>query len=494
MKQLKWVVVASLLIYIAPQHSASMPMAFSISSMPKLPCNMEWTVIQKKVGPLLWVLVISTILVLFIMYSSDGFNQSTLISAAAANNSLTELVQSPSDKEAAADASGLLQQSSTSLPDSNSSLIVIAQGLVDPNASSSPVQLSTGEIEEICDVSQGKWAKEPRGPTYTNLTCPMLRDIKNCGKYGKDQNYLYWRWQPNGCDLPRFEPETFLNIVRGKKMAIIGDSLARDHFESLLCLLSQADIPTNTFRDSIDKFLTWHFPKHNFTLMVLWSGYIVEASPRIVNGTASSSFDLHLDKVSKDWADKLPGADYAILSGGNWFFRKLHLYEGGELIGCVGCWEPNVTRLSAAYAITRAQRTALEFISSCRECEGLVALLRTYTPSHFENGSWFSGGYCNKTRPLDESDVSMDDVAWEIRKMQREELMRVRREKESGVRIRFGVLDITKAMMLRADGHPGEHWSKYEGRVNDCLHWCLPGPVDMWSELLLATLSKNSLL
>lgn len=91
----------------------------------------------------------------------------------------------------------------------------------------------------MCDISEGKWVEEPRGSIYTNTTCPTLRDIKNCGKYGKDQSYVYWRWQPEGCDIPRFEPETFLGMVRGKKMAFIGDSLARDHVESLLCLLSQ---------------------------------------------------------------------------------------------------------------------------------------------------------------------------------------------------------------------------------------------------------------
>ena len=85
----------------------------------------------------------------------------------------------------------------------------------------------------------GKWTRDFREPIYNNLTCPTLPIVKNCVKHGKDPDYMYWRWKPDGCDLPRFAPSMFLGIVRGKKLAFIGDSLARNHMESLLCLLSQ---------------------------------------------------------------------------------------------------------------------------------------------------------------------------------------------------------------------------------------------------------------
>ncbi|URE25538.1 hypothetical protein MUK42_07911 [Musa troglodytarum] len=431
---------------------------------------MEWSVIQKKVGPLLWLLVISTVLVLFIMHSSPAFSVS--IKAV--------LTQSP-----LVTASDVTNQSA-SLPANTGGVTPVHDG------SSSP-QLSADGIEEQCDTSKGKWVREPGASIYTNLTCPTYPDINNCGKYGKDQSYLYWRWQPDGCDIPRFEPETFLNIVRGKRMAFVGDSLARNQIDSLLCLLSQAETPREVSRDSSGKYVTWYFPPHDFTLMVMWTEYFVEARPRIINGTASNSFEIHLDRVSTSWAEKLPGVDYAVLSGGNWFFRAIHLYEEGKIVGCVNCREQNLTEFGVAVTIRRALRTALRFISSCEDCEGLVTFLRTFTSSHFENGSWLTGGYCNRTQPSNETRTPPDDVAWEIRKIQLEEIERVRRP-ESGGKTRFGVLDVTKAMMLRADAHPGDHWTKKsKASVNDCLHWCLPGPIDMWSDLLLATLEKKFL-
>ncbi|XP_073010102.1 xyloglucan O-acetyltransferase 3-like isoform X2 [Typha latifolia] len=422
-------------------------------SSPRLQCTMEWNVIQNKIkSSLLLLLLISAIFLLSILYSSNSFTTTT--------------------KES-------LSQSSL-LTDLDISLMPTTQ---------SPSQNSTPAIEEQCDISIGKWVKEPRGPIYTNMTCSTLPDFKNCQKYGKEQSYLYWRWKPDGCDLPRFDPERFLGVVRGKKLAFIGDSLARNQMESLLCLLSQAETPIDIYKDSADRYRTWYFPSHNFTLMVMWTEFYVQGVQRIINGTASASFDIHLDKINNNWASQLPSINYAIISGGNWFFRTNYLYEGGEIIGCVNCREENLTDFGIPYAVKRVINKALESINECKECDGLVTFLRTYTPSHFENGSWFNGGYCNKTQPLDENELNLYSIDWELRKIQLEEIKRVKEENGSK---KFELLDVTKAMMLRVDGHPGANYDKrWVRNANDCLHWCLPGPVDMWNDLLLQLLTRN---
>ena len=52
-------------------------------------------------------------------------------------------------------------------------------------------------------------------------------------------DFLNWKWKPENCELPSFDAKRFLEMSRGKKMAFVGDSVARNHIESLLCLLSQ---------------------------------------------------------------------------------------------------------------------------------------------------------------------------------------------------------------------------------------------------------------
>ncbi|GAA0151063.1 hypothetical protein LIER_37225 [Lithospermum erythrorhizon] len=123
----------------------------------------------------------------------------------------------------------------------------------------------------------------------------------------------------------------------------------------------------------------------------------------------------------------------------------------------------------------------------------MFTLLRTFSPAHFEGGSWDQGGGCNRTRPFTEDEVidRANGVDGEYRKVQVEEIERARKEGERWGN-KFEVLDITKAMLMRPDGHPGLYWgNKWMKGYNDCIHWCLPGPVDAWNELLLYMLRKQ---
>ncbi|KAF8772553.1 hypothetical protein HU200_005510 [Digitaria exilis] len=479
------------------------PSSSSSSASPRLlhSNSSEWNaVVQRNIkSSLLLLLVLSTIFVFSVLHTSHSFGST------AAEEGLTQqstLVVSgrlvPEEEEAdepigPAENNVASEQSSPaaiSLPSANSSSATTAS-TAERTRDQSVVEV---QVVERCDMSMGKWVREPRGPIYTNLTCPTLPDFKNCQKYGKDPGHLFWRWQPDGCDLPRFSPERFLDVVRGKRLAFIGDSLARNQMDSLLCLLSQAETPTDVYRDAYDKFRTWHFPAHNFTLMAMWTEFYAHAVPVLdAEGKPTASFDIHLDRLNANWTSRLPGLDFAVISGGNWFFRVNYLWENGRRIGCVNCREANLTDLGIAYAVRRVVRPALEAIAKCHGCSGsnnLVTFLRTYTPDHFEHGSWFSGGYCNRTQPLEEGEISLQSIGWELRRVQSEEVARVRERTGSK---RFGVLDVTKAMMLRADGHPGGHYDKrWVRNASDCLHWCLPGPVDMWNDVLLQRLAQIS--
>ncbi|PWA77139.1 protein ALTERED XYLOGLUCAN 4 [Artemisia annua] len=84
-------------------------------------------------------------------------------------------------------------------------------------------------------------------------------------------------------------------------------------------------------------------------------------------------------------------------------------------------------------------------------------MLRTFSPSHFENGTWDNGGNCNRTNPLKDYEVESSEFYREISRMQNEEIERANKEcleKEK----RFKVMDITMVMAMRADGHPRSHW------------------------------------
>lgn len=98
---------------------------------------------------------------------------------------------------------------------------------------------------KTCDIFSGEWIPNPKAPYYTNKTCWAIHEHQNCMKYGRpDSDFMKWRWKPNECELPIFNPFQFLEIVRGKSMAFVGDSVGRNHMQSLICLLSRVSFPS----------------------------------------------------------------------------------------------------------------------------------------------------------------------------------------------------------------------------------------------------------
>lgn len=226
--------------------------------------------------------------------------------------------------------------------------------------------------------------------------------------------------------------------------------------------------------------------------MVMWTKFLVQGTERLINGSGSDVYDLQLDKIDQEWANKLQFIDYVVISSGHWFFRKIYLYEGKKLTGCIYCSDKDVTNNDPTFGLKKAFRKTLQFLNEAEVSnQDIFILLRTFSPAHFENGSWNGGGYCNRTRPFDEDEVNLTGTYWEIRNAQVEEINRIKIESRN-VKRRFELLDITKAMMMRPDAHPDTNWNNQWMRgYRDCVHWCMPGAVDMWNEMLLKLLRKT---
>lgn len=115
-------------------------------------------------------------------------------------------------------------------------LVASSAGAADEDAAAYFVNLTE------CDIFRGKWKWDSEMPYYTNKNCFTIQEHQNCLKYGRpDLSFLKWRWKPESCELPRFDAARFLNLVRHKSLAFVGDSLARNHMQSLLCVLSKVN-------------------------------------------------------------------------------------------------------------------------------------------------------------------------------------------------------------------------------------------------------------
>lgn len=56
-----------------------------------------------------------------------------------------------------------------------------------------------------CSVMKGTWVfNRSIEPSYSHETCPYLDTQIACLKNGRpDDDYLYWEWQLDDCNLPR---------------------------------------------------------------------------------------------------------------------------------------------------------------------------------------------------------------------------------------------------------------------------------------------------
>nr|XP_010929090.1 protein trichome birefringence-like 19 [Elaeis guineensis] len=369
------------------------------------------------------------------------------------------------------------------------------------SASSSPP--SNEDIDPIrrvglskkCDIFKGEWVPNPKAPYYTNATCWAIHEHQNCMKYGRpDTDFMKWRWKPNDCELPIFNPAQFLELVRGKSLAFVGDSVGRNQMQSLVCLLSRVtyleDVSPATFDGKSRRYF---YPTHNFTLANIWSPYLVKAYDADPNGPLLTGlYDLYLDEPDTNWTTKIEEFDYVIVSAGHWFFRPTMYYENNQLVGCFYCKKENITDLTMYYGYRMAFRTTFQALLNLKGYKGMT-FLRTFAPAHFENGEWDKGGDCIRKRPFRSNETRLETFNLELYLTQMEEFKAAEKEgREKG--LKFRLLDTTEVMLLRPDGHPGRYGHLPNAKValnNDCVHWCLPGPIDTWNDFLLHMLKME---
>ncbi|VFQ68491.1 unnamed protein product [Cuscuta campestris] len=346
-----------------------------------------------------------------------------------------------------------------------------------------------------CDLFAGEWVPNPEGPYYTNDTCWAIHEHQNCMKYGRpDAGFMKWRWKPHGCELPAFDPDRFLDMVRNKALAFVGDSIGRNHMQSLICLLSRVEYPIDVSTSKDENFKQWKYTTFNFTIATFWSPFLVRAKEADSDGpTHTGLFNLYLDEANEDWTTPIEKFDFVILNAGHWFYRPGIYLENNSQIGCRYCLIDNLTDLPMTYGYQKALKTAFKAINDLKKYKG-VTFLRTFTPSHFEGGDWNNGGNCLRQKPLRGNEIFLEGVNLEMYLTQVEEFKVA--EKEGRTKgLRFRLLDVTSAMLLRPDGHPSRYGHGPQENVtlyNDCVHWCLPGPIDSWSDFFLQMLKMKN--
>ncbi|XAR68768.1 hypothetical protein NMG60_11000130 [Bertholletia excelsa] len=343
-----------------------------------------------------------------------------------------------------------------------------------------------------CNLFSGNWVVDNQSyPLYNEQDCSFMWDEFACVKFGrKDLTYQNWRWQPYECDLPRFNATALLEKLRGKRLVFVGDSLNRDQWVSMVCLVESAIPPSLKSRQFDGNLVTFKATAYNASIDFYWSPLLVESNSddpvshrlpeRIVKINS-------IEKHARHWTD----ADILVFNSYLWWRRpKMKLLWGS--------FESPEDQVIKEVEMLRSYQMALKTWSDWLDIHvnhtRTQMFFMSMSPTHLWGGEWgrpITENCFNETMPIWKEGYwgSGSDIR----------MMRIVEEALDELRMRglkIQMLNITQLSEYRKEAHPSIHRRQWvpltEDQLSnptsyaDCTHWCLPGVPDVWNEILYA--------
>ncbi|KMT01820.1 hypothetical protein BVRB_9g210120 [Beta vulgaris subsp. vulgaris] len=350
----------------------------------------------------------------------------------------------------------------------------------------SKVEKPKKKIQKKCNMFDGRWVYKPESkPSYIVQNCPFLEEKMSCQRNGRpDFEYEKWIWEATDCDIPMLNGTDMVERFRNKRVVLVGDSLNRNMWESLACIL-YSSIPNASTKVEVHsdiKVLKTFFKakeEYNFTVDFFWSPFLVELNKNHSSGKKV----LVLDKLSSN-SELWPEADIMLFNSGHWWAqtgskRAWDMYEyKGKLI----------KDMPLHIAYKRAMNTWAKWIEKKVDSTKTALFFRSVSAEH--KAPQYNQACQYKTKPI------MDES---YRNLFPKKLIPTIESVIKGMKSQVKYLNITKLSGYRIDAHPSIYrYNDWKIRAKkdirtltayaDCGHWCLPGIPDTWNRLFYASL------
>ncbi|XP_073152145.1 protein trichome birefringence-like 43 [Henckelia pumila] len=334
-------------------------------------------------------------------------------------------------------------------------------------------EASTRE-QKSCNVYEGEWVYDESYPLYDSSDCPFIRKEFDCLKYGRpDHLYLKYRWQPNGCNIPRFDGLDLLKRLKGKKVMFVGDSISSNHWASMVCLLHNAVKGTNitSHRDGSRSTSTVTYQDYDVSIIISNSHYLVD----IVNEPIGRVLKLNSLKNGDVWKE----IDVLVFNTWMWWYRRGNKqpWDYIEVEGKI------VKDMDRTVAFKEGLKTWAKWVNSDVDPSKTKVFFRGVSPSHYNGADWHEPGVknCSKETTPIQGSTYPPGLPLAAKIVQEVLANNISSSKNAHL------LDITTLSQLRKDGHVSSY-NAYKGM--DCTHWCVAGVLDSWNHLLYARLAS----
>ncbi|XP_074569706.1 xylan O-acetyltransferase 12-like [Curcuma longa] len=343
---------------------------------------------------------------------------------------------------------------------------------------------------EGCDLFTGRWVfDEERRPLYSGLQCEYMHDEVACEKYGRrNLKHQQWRWQPNGCNIPTFDARKLLTRLTGKRMVFVGDSLNRNQWVSMVCMVESfisSESKSMIYNGSLMSFRAKDF---NASIDFYWSPLLVESNcddpvhhrktNRIMR---ANSIETH----ARRWAD----ADILVFNSYLWWKKP-----GMKMKVLHGSFEDEIKNVEELEMVEGFELALKEWSSwlELNHNPNAELFFVSLSPTHVWGDEWgaASNQNCyNETEPIHREGYASRGSDYKMLHMVENTITKMRRK---GLSVQL--LNITQLSEYRKDGHPSvyrRYWVNLTQEqlanptsYSDCTHWCVPGVPDAWNELL----------